>query len=99
PGNRKWTEKIWTDISECYSKNGAKCQSRAPKPTVRFRPPGTSRAIPSTKRMRITKRNFRSTCMKPTCGFSEQSRRPSLELDVERLALVSTAGIQSLAHD
>ena len=25
PGNRKWTEKIWTDISECYSKNAAKC--------------------------------------------------------------------------
>ena len=40
PGNRKWTEKIWTDTNERCSKNGAKCQSQAPKLRVRSQPPG-----------------------------------------------------------
>ena len=49
----------------------------------------------TVKLMRTPKRNFRSTCIKPTRGFYEQSRKQSLGLETEPLALVRFVRIQS----
>ena len=71
----------------------ARAEAESPIPAA-----GHSRAIPSTERMRITKRNFRSTFIKPTCGRSEQSRMRSLGSDMAPSAPVKPVKIQSLEH-
>ena len=48
------------------------------------------------KLMRMQKRNFKSICIRPMPAFSEQSKRPSLESEVERLAPARRAEIQFL---
>ena len=61
-----------------------------------FRLREDSGVIQLTKLTRMQKRNFRSTCIKPMSAFCEQSKRPLLELNMERLAPARPAEIQFL---